>query len=272
MDSRPPLSGQAPPPNLETDRLDSWKSIAAFLGRDVRTAQRWERTEHLPIHRPANSKRGSVFAFKSEIDAWLKNCHPILRHIETQIGTSGQPANARNVASSYLRTLVYAGLILVGLLVMGAGKLLFHLRVEPPKTQVGNKITVAVLPFESLSRDPSDRTLAADITHGVIIALEKTNEFRVIPMSVPGQIRSGASPVEQYVREYHLEAFVEGSVTRSGDRVQVAMQLIDASTGRTISSDQFERSTQAKSALESDVGRLISVSVRTSLLPSATFP
>ncbi|HEV2297341.1 MAG TPA: hypothetical protein VGR72_02355 [Candidatus Acidoferrales bacterium] len=272
MDSRPPLSGQAPLEDVTSDRLDGWKSISAFLNRDVRTAQRWERTEHLPIHRPANSKRGSVFAFKSEIDEWWKNRHPILRHIETQIGTSDQHSGDRGASPTYLRTLVYAGLILVGLLVMGAGTLLFRPRVEPAKTQVGNRINVAVLPFENLSQDASDRTLAVDITHEVIIALEKTNEFRVIPMFVPDQTRSDASPQEQYAREYHLEALVEGSVTRSGDTIQVAMQLIDASTGRRISSDQFVRSSQAKLAFEGEVGRLISVSVRTSLLPSATFP
>lgn len=272
MDSRPLLSGQASLEDVTSDRLDGWKSISAFLSRDVRTAQRWERAEHLPIHRPANSKRGSVFAFKSEIDEWWKSRHPILRHMETQIATSGQHSGDRGASPTYLRTLVYAGLILVGLLVIGAGRLLFRPRVEPAKTQVGSRINVGVLPFENFSRDASDRTLAADITHEVIIALKKTNEFRVIPMLVPDQTRSGASRPEQHAREYHLEALVEGSVTRSGDSIQVAMQLIDASTDRTISSDQFVRSSQAKLALEGDVGRLISVSVRASLLPGATFP
>lgn len=54
-----------------SDRLDSWKEIAAYLDRGVRTAQRWQRTAALPVRRiPA--KRGSVFAFKSEIDAWWR--------------------------------------------------------------------------------------------------------------------------------------------------------------------------------------------------------
>ena len=52
------------------DRLDSWKEIAAYLGRGVTTVQRWEQEERLPIHRLAHAKKGSVFAFKSELDAW----------------------------------------------------------------------------------------------------------------------------------------------------------------------------------------------------------
>src|SRR5579885_3432501 len=52
------------------DRLDSWKEIAAYLNRGARTVQRWEREENLPIHRLRHDKLGSVFAYKSELDAW----------------------------------------------------------------------------------------------------------------------------------------------------------------------------------------------------------
>jgi eukaryotic-like serine/threonine-protein kinase len=52
------------------DRLDSWKEIASYLRRDVRTVQRWERREGLPVHRLPHDRLGSVYAFKSELDAW----------------------------------------------------------------------------------------------------------------------------------------------------------------------------------------------------------
>ncbi len=57
----------------DRERLDSWKEIASYLGREVRTAQRWERREALPIQRHFHGKGGTVWAFKHEIDAWLKN-------------------------------------------------------------------------------------------------------------------------------------------------------------------------------------------------------
>lgn len=56
----------APP----TDRLDSWKEIAAYLNRSVRTVRRWEAAEGLPVHRHMHQSLGSVYAYKSEIDAW----------------------------------------------------------------------------------------------------------------------------------------------------------------------------------------------------------
>ena len=54
----------------QDDRLDSWKKIATYLKRDVSTVQRWERREAMPVHRHLHDKLGSVFAFRSELDAW----------------------------------------------------------------------------------------------------------------------------------------------------------------------------------------------------------
>lgn len=55
------------------DRLDSWKEIAAYLQRDVRTVQRWEALEGLPVHRHQHKKRGSVYALREELDRWRES-------------------------------------------------------------------------------------------------------------------------------------------------------------------------------------------------------
>src|SRR5712692_7179946 len=47
----------------QPERLDSWKQIAAYLGRDIRTVQRWEKLEGLPVHRHQHQKRASAFAY-----------------------------------------------------------------------------------------------------------------------------------------------------------------------------------------------------------------
>jgi hypothetical protein len=59
-----------PRPQSPEDRLDSWKQIATYLDRSIRTVQQWERTEKLPVHRLRHSKYGSVYAFRSELDNW----------------------------------------------------------------------------------------------------------------------------------------------------------------------------------------------------------
>ena len=55
------------------DRLDSWKEIAAYLGRGVRTVQRWESEEGLPVHRLAHDKGGNVYARREELAAWWES-------------------------------------------------------------------------------------------------------------------------------------------------------------------------------------------------------
>lgn len=58
--------------------LDSWKEIAAYLKRTVRTAQRWEVKEHLPVRRHLHDRLGTVYAYASELDAWWKQRQPQL--------------------------------------------------------------------------------------------------------------------------------------------------------------------------------------------------
>lgn len=74
MDPAPVTPTSTAPTN--GDRLDSWKEIAAYLKRSVRTVCRWERDEGLPVHRHQHRELGSVFAYKSELDAWLSARSP----------------------------------------------------------------------------------------------------------------------------------------------------------------------------------------------------
>jgi Tol biopolymer transport system component len=72
LENRQHAAAAASPAGPE-DRLDSWKAIASYLGRGVRTVQRWEREEGLPVHRLAHEKRGSVYAYRPEVDAWWES-------------------------------------------------------------------------------------------------------------------------------------------------------------------------------------------------------
>ena len=60
-------------PPSRGSNLDSWKEIAAYLRRDIRTVQRWEKQEGLPVHRHQHDERGTAYAYSGEIDEWLQN-------------------------------------------------------------------------------------------------------------------------------------------------------------------------------------------------------
>jgi hypothetical protein len=56
---------------MNSEVLNSWKEIAAYMGRGVRTVQRWEQELGLPVRRPRGKDRSAVIALKSDLDAWL---------------------------------------------------------------------------------------------------------------------------------------------------------------------------------------------------------
>ncbi|MBZ5583164.1 MAG: tetratricopeptide repeat protein, partial [Acidobacteriia bacterium] len=85
--------GSAQPPAPASDRLDSWKEIAVYLKRGARTVQRWEREEGLPVHRLQHDKLGSIYAYKTELDAWWTR-----RGAELDEGAPAPSASARTVA------------------------------------------------------------------------------------------------------------------------------------------------------------------------------
>jgi hypothetical protein len=76
------------------ERLDSWKEIASYLKREVRTLHRWEAQEGLPIHRHLHKERGSVYAYKSELDSWWNNRRAVLERLTPAAEAKGQPPGA----------------------------------------------------------------------------------------------------------------------------------------------------------------------------------
>ena len=64
---------------LRGERLGSWKEIAAYLERDLRTVRRWEREKGLPVHRVPGGERRAVFAYRAEIDACFRDRPRIAR-------------------------------------------------------------------------------------------------------------------------------------------------------------------------------------------------
>ena len=70
------MTSNSPATQNSADRLDSWKEIASYLRRDVRTVQRWEKKEGLPVYRHQHDKLGSVYAYKPELTAWFTTRQP----------------------------------------------------------------------------------------------------------------------------------------------------------------------------------------------------
>lgn len=112
-------------------RLDSWKEIAVYLNRGQRTVQRWEQEEGLPVRRLRHEKRGSVFAYKCELDAWWAS-----RHVDLEETDAPALAVARTVQR--VRKTVWAAAVggTVALLGLGVWFFLAAGRTAPASLRV----------------------------------------------------------------------------------------------------------------------------------------
>lgn len=100
------------------DLLKSWKEIASYLGRDVRTVIRWEKDKALPIHRAPGLKRaGTVFAYRSELDRWMMG-----NPDDSVAATREAPLLSRPQRSRWLAVAAIALVALIALLLTGFSK------------------------------------------------------------------------------------------------------------------------------------------------------
>jgi hypothetical protein len=107
LDRRPEANGG--------ERLDSWKEIAAYLNRSVRTLHRWEKDEGLPVHRQLHKDLGSVFAYKSELDAWS-------RARSTRAELEEQRASASRTVLIAALTLASAAFVIAAIYYVAVGR------------------------------------------------------------------------------------------------------------------------------------------------------
>jgi len=88
----------------QNELLNSWKEIATYLNRGVRTVQRWEIELGLPVRRPRGKSRSAVMAMRAELDAWIKAC-PVT-HVATANGHVAPPALSTTAAVPRLNMLI----------------------------------------------------------------------------------------------------------------------------------------------------------------------
>ena len=104
-----------------------------------------------------------------------------------------------------------------------------------------DKPSIAVLPFTNMSGDPEQEYVADGITEDLITALSKVRWFFVIARNSTFTYKGQAVDVTQVARELGVRYVIEGSVRKAGNRVRISAQLIDATTGRHVWAERYDR-------------------------------
>jgi serine/threonine-protein kinase len=141
-------------------------------------------------------------------------------------------------------------------------------RYWPTQPQPADAVrAIAVLPLANLSGDASQDLFADGITEALITDLARVRGLDVISRTSAMQYKNTAKRLPEIARELTVDAVVQGSVTRAGDRVRVTAQLIDAATDRHLWADEYDRDVRDVLVLQRDVARAIAREVRATLTP-----
>jgi tetratricopeptide (TPR) repeat protein len=258
---RPP--GDEPASN---GRLDSWKEIAAYLRRSVRSAKRWEKEEGLPVHRHLHGKRDSVYAYGTELDAWWTSGGAKLTdqngveeaasplETETLDGSSSlaEPEGGKEVAPPFphgLRKSALIGvgfalaIVLVGLIAWlsrnGSGSAIGSLRRLPFKA----RDWILVADFENRTGEP---LLDGTLEYALGRELSNSRYVNVVPRARIGDaLRLMRKPLdtrldaavgrEVCLRDGQIRALLTGRVEKFGTKYLLSVDIVEPKQGTRVS-------------------------------------
>jgi serine/threonine-protein kinase len=167
---------------------------------------------------------------------------------------------SRHRALALVATSVALLAVLVGLNVGRVRERL--LGVAPPKIQ-----SIAVLPLENLSRDPEQEYFVEGMHEALIAELSKIGALRVISRTSAMRYKHSDKPLPEIARELNVDALIEGSVLREGERVRVTAQLVMARPERHLWANSFDRELRGILVLQSEVARAIAKEIKAELAP-----
>jgi TolB-like protein len=128
--------------------------------------------------------------------------------------------------------------------------------------------SLAVLPLENLSGDPAQDYFADGMTDELIAALAKTRGLRVVSRTSVMRYKGPRNKsLPEIARELNVDAVVEGSVLRSGDRVRITAQLIQATSDRHLWGESYERDLRDTIALQREVAMALTEQIKIKLTP-----
>ncbi len=274
-----PASGATPAREgspLLGKKLDSWGEIASYLRREVRTVQRWEDTEALPVHRHEHKKKSTVYAYTGELDAWIKNRQPkddpdaddAFARAQELTGTDSPidvveppvaPPAPDPIPDPIEPTPPVGKRVVVALFALGIlGAISFGVyRWFQPVDTAQGKVLIAVLPFTYVSGDSKPDYITFGLAEDTRTKLGQLDPPRLgVIAATSSKIVSG-KPISEIGRVLKVKYVVEGSVQRAGDQVRINVQLIQVSDQTHLWADSFTRELSDVLQVESDVSAAI---------------
>ena len=175
------------------------------------------------------------------------------------------PAIARPAVLATLRRALPLAALVVTLAIVALVSLLLW---RGTRTAVPARIqSLVVLPLTNLSADPEQDYFADGMTEALITDLSKIRALRVISRTSAMRYRGLKKSLPEIARELDVDAVLEGSVLRVGDRVRITAQLIEATSDRHLWADSYDRDVRDVLSLQSEVAQAVAREIKITLTP-----
>jgi TolB-like protein/DNA-binding winged helix-turn-helix (wHTH) protein/Tfp pilus assembly protein PilF len=127
--------------------------------------------------------------------------------------------------------------------------------------------SLAVLPLQNLSSDPSQEYFADGMTDALITDLAQIGSLKVISRTSTMRYKKGEKALPEIARELNVDGIIEGTVQRSDDRVRITAQLIYGPSDKHLWANSYERDARNVLAMESEIAGAIATQIQTKLSP-----
>ncbi len=160
-------------------------------------------------------------------------------------------------------------LVAIAILALGPHPLAARFLHRDSRVAIGS---IAVLPLQNLSGDPGQEYFADGMTDELTTELAHISNLRVVSRTSVMAYKGSRSPLPEIARQLNVDAIVEGSIVRSGNRIRITAQLIDARTDRHLWAQSFEGPASDILSLQDSVAQQIATGARLVLTPPSPRP
>src|ERR1700733_3774605 len=181
--------------------------------------------------------------------------------------TQNAPPPEVPVRPTHAKSRKFLATAILTAMLIGLAVWLAHVSARP--TSAASRLnSIAVLPLANLSGDPSEEFFSDGMTDQLITDLAKVGSLRVISRTSVMQYKGTTKSLPEIARELNADAIVEGSVIRSGERVRVTAQLVQAPTDQHLWAETYDRDLGDILKLQGEVADAIARQVRAQLTPT----
>jgi len=195
--------------------------------------------------------------------AWMFEMTP--EGIKRTATADAMPAAARSKKHTWIYVVVIAGLFSIGLFFLGRYTASRTAEDGRPGGPSLPQKSIAVLPFDNLSRDPDNAYFAEGVQDEILTRLAKVADLKVISRTSTQHFKSAPENLPQIAKQLGVTNILEGSVQKAADQVRVNVQLINAITDAHVWADTYDRKLTDIFAVESEIAKNIAETLQARL-------